>query len=201
MAAFNLTAVLQLQAPTNTQQVVSQIQKGLKGVNVKLNVQADTRAVAAVNKQLGGVNKAAQSSSKSINTLNRNLSEAARRFSVITIATGSFIAFARAIKNSIGAAVEFEREMVKISQVTGTSVGQLGGLAKTVDSLSTGLGVANQSLLETSRVLAQAGLSAMKTRQALEVLANTTLAPSFDNIIDAVIARMKAEEKYQHDIK
>ena len=184
MAAFNLTAVLQLQAPTNTQQVVSQIQKGLKGVNVKLNVQADTRAVAAVNKQLGGVNKAAQSSSKSINTLNRNLSEAARRFSVITIATGSFIAFARAIKNSIGAAVEFEREMVKISQVTGTSVGQLGGLAKTVDSLSTGLGVANQSLLETSRVLAQAGLSAMKTRQALEVLANTTLAPSFDNIID-----------------
>jgi hypothetical protein len=184
MAAFNLTAVLQLQAPTNTQQVVSQIQKGLKGVNVKLNVQADTRAVAAVNKQLGGVNKAAKNSSRSINTLNRNLSEAARRFSVITIATGSFIAFARAIKNSIGAAVQFEREMVKISQVTGTSVGQLHGLAKTVTELSTGLGVANQSLLETSRILAQAGLSAMKTRQALEVLANTTLAPSFDNIID-----------------
>jgi hypothetical protein len=184
MAAFNLTAQLQLQAPTNTQQVVSNIQKGLKGVNVKLNIQADSRALAAANKQLQGVNKSAQSSSRSISTLNRNLSEAARRFSVITVATGTFIALARAMKNSIGAAVAFEREMVKISQVTGTSVGQLHGLSKAVTQLSTGLGVANQSLLETSRILAQAGMSALKTRQALEILAKTTLAPSFDNIID-----------------
>ena len=53
-----------------------------------------------------------------------------------------------------------------------------------VTRLSTSLGVANSELLQTSRVLAQAGLSALKTRQALEVLAQTTLAPTFDTIID-----------------
>jgi hypothetical protein len=73
---------------------------------------------------------------------------------------------------------------VKISQVTGTSVKSLDNLQNRVTQLSTNLGVANATLLQTARVLTQAGLSARKTSQALEVLANTTLAPSFDNIID-----------------
>ena len=184
MAGFNLTAQLQLQAPTNTPQVVSQIQKQLKGVNVPLNVQSNAKNLANINSQLKTTDKTARGAAKSTALLNRNITEAARRFSVITVATGTFIALGRAIKNSVGSAIEFEREMVKISQVTGKTVGQLSGLQAEVTRLSTGFGVANQSLLETARILSQAGLSAVKTRQALDILAKTTLAPTFDNIID-----------------
>ena len=180
---FNLTAQLQLQAP-NTQQVASQIKKDLGGLKINVQVQQDAKALAGINNQLQKTDKAAKSASKSMNFLNKGIGEAARRFSVITVATGSFIALARGIKNSTKAAVEFEREIVRISQVTGTSTKSLEGLQNRVTQLSTDLGVANATLLQTARVLTQAGLSARKTSQALEVLANTTLAPSFDNIID-----------------
>ena len=57
MAGFNLTAQLQLQAPTNTPQVVSQIQKQLKGVNVPLNVQSNAKNLANINSQLKTTDK------------------------------------------------------------------------------------------------------------------------------------------------
>jgi hypothetical protein len=180
---FNLTAQLNLQAP-NTQKVATQIRRDLQGINVPVDIQTNAKALAATQGQLQNIDKGAKQASKSMNFFNKNLAEAARRFSVITVATGSFISLARAVKNSTGAAIEFQREIVRISQVTGKSVDNLKGLQAEVTRLSTGLGVANASLLETSRVLAQAGLSASKTKQALQVLANTTLAPSFDNIVD-----------------
>jgi hypothetical protein len=183
-SGFNLTAQLQLQAPTNTKQVAGQIQSGLGNITIPVQIQADPKALGGLNNQLKTTQKTALATGKNMAFLNRNIAEAARRFSVITVATGSFIALARGIKNSVKAAVEFERELIKISQVTGKNVSQLRGLTSEVTNLSTGLGVANQSLLETARVLSQAGLSATKTKQAMEVLANTTLAPSFDNIID-----------------
>lgn len=183
-SGFNLTAQLQLQAPTNTKQVATQIQSGLGNVTVPVQIQADPKALGGLNNQLKTTQKTALATGKNMAFLNRNIAEAARRFSVITVATGSFIALARGIKNSVKSAIEFERELVKISQVTDKSTTQLRSLTAEVTRLSTELGVGNQSLLETARVLSQAGLTATKTKQAMEVLANTTLAPSFDNIID-----------------
>ena len=183
MAAFNLTAQLQLQAP-NTRGVANQIQRDLSNIKLNIDVGKNAKNLATVQQNLGSVAKEGDRASKSFNLLGRNVAEAARRFSVITVATGSFISLARGIKTSIGSAIEFERELVKISQVTGKTLDQLQSLQGEVTRLSTSLGVANAELLQTSRVLAQAGLSALKTKQALEVLAQTTLAPTFDNIID-----------------
>ena len=181
---FNLTAQLQLQAPKNTTAVVNKIRRDLQDVTVKVNVQANAKALTNINKQLQGVNKSAKSSAVSIGVLDKNLASAARRFSVITIATGSFLALGRAIKSSVGSAIEFERELVKISQVTGKSKAQLSGIVDEVTRLSTSLGVSNKSLLETSRVLAQAGLNAKQVKGAMDILAKTTLAATFDNISD-----------------
>ena len=52
----------------------------------------------------------------------------------------SFLALARAIKNSTSEAIAFEKEMVKISQVTGNTVKSLSSLSKEVTRLATGLG-------------------------------------------------------------
>ena len=122
MATFNLTAQLNLQAPSNTSQVVSAIQKQLSGITANVQVKGNPQQLAKINSQLQGVNKSAASSAKSVGNLNRNLSEAARRFSVITVATGTMLALARSIKNAVGEAIAFEREMIKISQVTGKTV-------------------------------------------------------------------------------
>ena len=171
---FNLTAQIQLQAPTNTAQVVGQIKKQLQGINVDVKVKANSAQVAKLNKELQGVSKAGEASAKSVNRLNATLAQSARRFSIITVATGSFLALARGIKNGTAEAIAFERELVKISQVTGKSVSQLQGLTKEVTRLSTSLGASSSDLLNVSRTLAQAGFNATKTKQALETLAQTT---------------------------
>ena len=198
---FNLTAQIQLQAPTNTAQVVGQIRKQLQGVSVDVKVNANPRQIAEVNKELQNVNKAAGSSAKSVGALNTNLAAAARRFSVITVATGAFLGLARAIKNSTGEAIAFERELLKISQITGKSVSQLTGLVAEVTKLSRGLGASSSDLLSVSKTLAQAGFSAQRTKQALESLAQTTLAATFNNIEDtteaaiAVLRQFSAEAR------
>jgi hypothetical protein len=181
---FNLTAQIQLQAPTNVGQVVGQIRRQLSGITANVQVKGNARNLAKINKQMQGVSTHARSASAGVNTLNRNLSEAARRFSVITVATGTMLALARSIKNGVGEAIAFERELVKISQVTGKSLKQLKGLTKEVTRLSTGLGASSKDILNVSRVLAQAGFDAQKTRQALDILAKTSLGATFDSLQD-----------------
>jgi len=198
---FNLTAQIQLQAPSNTTQVVSQIKKQLKGISVDVQVKANTPQVAKLNKELQGVSKASDASAKSVGRMNNALGQSVKRFSIITIATGSFIALARAIKNGTSEAIAFEREIVKISQVTGNTISSLQSLSKEVTRLSTSLGASSSDLLNVSRILAQAGFTAQKTKQALEILAQTTLAATFDNIQDttegaiAVLRQFSAEAR------
>ena len=143
---FNLTAQLQLQAPSNTRQIVGQIRKQLKDIGVDVKVKSNTREVAKLNKELQGVSRAGTASAKSMQNLNATLAQSARRFSVITVATGSFLALARAIRSGVSDAVAFERELLKISQVTGKSVKQLKGLTSEVTRLSTSLGTNSSEL-------------------------------------------------------
>ena len=205
---FNLTAQLQLQAPRNVGQVVGQIKRQLQGVTANVQVKGDARAVAKVNKELRNVDKSARGSAAAVGKLNRNLSEAARRFSVITVATGTMLAFAHAVKNAVGEAISFERELVKISQVSGKSVKNLQGLTKEITRLSTSLGASSSDLLNVSRILTQAGFSAQKTKQALDILAKTSLGATFDDIRNttegaiAVLRQFRAEaQRAGGDIK
>ena len=74
MATFNLTAQLNLQAPSNTSQAVGAIQKQLSGITANVQVKGNPQQLAKINSQLQGVNKSAASSAKSVGNLNRNLS-------------------------------------------------------------------------------------------------------------------------------
>tara|TARA_B100000676_G_scaffold22528_3_gene19742 strand:- start:8879 stop:17368 length:8490 start_codon:yes stop_codon:yes gene_type:complete len=187
MAKFVLTAQMQLQAPTNLTQVRNQIQQQLS--NVTINPQINTQSLANANAQIANVGKAANNASKSLGNASRSaqslgsaLGAAARRFASITLATGFFLGLVRGISDAVGRAVEFEREMLKISQVTGKTSGELRGLTKEVTRLSIGLGVNSAELLNTARTLNQAGFSAQKTKAALEILARTDLAATFENL-------------------
>ena len=187
MSKFVLTAQMQLQAPTNLTQVRRQIQQQLG--NVTINPVINTQSLANANAQIANVGKAANNASKSLGNASRSaqslgsaLGAAARRFASITLATGFFLGLVRGISDAVGRAVEFEREMLKISQVTGKTAGELRGLTKEVTRLATGLGVNSAELLNTARTLNQAGFSAQKTKAALEILARTDLAATFENL-------------------
>ena len=179
MSKFVLTAQLQLRAPTNTQQVVNQLRSQLQGqVNIPVSVTGSVQAT----KQIKQITQQTQQATTAAHNMGKAFGASIKKFAAFNIATRAVGLFASKISSAVDEAIKFERELIKISQVTGKSVQQLGKLTQTITNLATGLGVSSTSLLETSRVLAQAGIKAGDLNVALTALAKTTLAPTFDNI-------------------
>ena len=178
MSKFVLTAQLQLQGPKNVRQVVSQIQSQLKGVNVDLGVKGGQQAQRQIKKIADESNRAATAAG----SMGKALGVSIRRFTGLAIATRAVSLFTNSLGAAVKESIAFERELIKISQVTGKSISQLKDLTNSITSLATGLGVSSTSLLSTSRILSQAGLSAKETETALRALAKTELAPTFDDI-------------------
>lgn len=178
MSKFVLTAQLQLQAPNNVGSVVNNIQKQLKGVNVNVNAQG----AAAANKQVSNLTNNLNQANKAGQSMGKNFALSIKRFGALAIATRAVALFTNTLSKAIDESIQFERELIKISQVTGKTTSQLRFLTDTVTALARGLGVSSSALLNTSRMLSQAGFTAKETQTALKTLARTELAPTFDNI-------------------
>jgi hypothetical protein len=184
MAKFNLVAQLQLQSPANVQQVVNQLRSQFGSIGVPIKISTNTKNIKAASTAIGLVNTESIKASNSVGDLGRTLGIAARRFGAISIATGTFLALTRTIKNSVKEAIDFQRELNKIVQTTGASDVAIGQLRDTVQSLSKEFGVSSGELVVAARTLAQAGFSAKVASGALKVLAQTDLAATFDTIQD-----------------
>jgi len=178
MSKFALTAQLQLQAPKNTNQVISQIKRDLKnGATIDIQV----KGAAQAQKQIKSVTKETKKATRETNQLGKAIGAAFKRY-VAFAAAGRALSFAGKLSGAIDEAIQFERELVKIAQVTGKTTKQLKGLEKTVTSLATNLGVTSAEILGVGRVLSQAGIKANELDVALSALAKTALAPTFSDI-------------------
>lgn len=199
--AYNLQAQLSLRAPTNTDSIKRQIESKLRNIKTGLDIDRNSQrsidritdsfrkardagvlAFRNIGKESKAVNTQLDKTNKSIENIGANLSKALRRFGAFTVSTSILFDLIRGFEQNVKASLEFEREINKISQVTGTSVQGLGSLRGEVDKLSTSLGVSSNELLSAARTLSQAGLSAKETKESLRALALSDLAPTFDNI-------------------
>ena len=198
---YNLVGQIQLQAPNNAQasRVVNQINRQLQGVAVNVQINANNRQIAQTAQNINSVSNSSKNAAKNVNTLGQALGTATRRFGSVAIITGGFLALTRGVKDALSEAIKFEREVIRISQVTGETTRGLRGLIREVTSLSTSLGVSSKDILTTARTLSQAGFAANEVTRALKVLSQTTLAPTFDSIADttegaiALLNQFKAE--------
>ena len=119
---------------------------------------------------------------------------AVRRFAAFSLVTSTVFALTNAFNQAFKAFIDFDKEFVKLQQVTGESASGLQKLAGTITELSTNLGVSSAQLTTVSSTLAQAGLSAKDTERALKALALSSLAPSFDDMnktVEGSIALMR----------
>lgn len=173
--------------------------KGLNSIaQVGNNVNRSAKAIAkSQDKIVASTSKATQALSgarSEMEEFGRVSGLAIRRFAGFTLATGAIFGLINSITEATKASINFERELVKVGQVTKTGLGGLTDLTDEITRLSTSLGVGSASLLTASRTLSQAGLSALETRRALEALARSSLAPTFDDITqttEGVIAAMR----------
>jgi TP901 family phage tail tape measure protein len=241
--AFNLTAQINLQGPSNLRTIVADIRRQVGTINVDINpninpsayrsitglnrvfrdlnttlaiteTNARTTAAALQNlaqavNSIGGRNlqqninnaaNAAQNLSRQANSAAQGVNTAAtgmeqfgrqsalavRRFAALTTVTSVIFGLTTAIRSGISAFIDFDKEFVRLKQVSDSGSAALGLLAKTITDLSVNLGVSSKELTTVSVTLAQAGLSIRDTEKALQALAKSALAPSFDNLNDTV---------------
>ena len=154
--------------------------------NVSTSINAAAQASAKLKQEQKDVAKSLQGSRTEMEEFGKQAGLAIRRFAAFSAVTAVVYKLNNAITNGVGAFIDFQKEFIRLQQVTGESAQNLSSLRNTITQLSTGLGVASQDLTTVSVTLAQAGLNARETEQALKALAQSALAPSFDNLNNTV---------------
>ena len=201
---FILTAELQLRATKNIKSVVADIEKQLKGVKANIDVKGaakaakDLKATAAATKEVGDEMEGA---AKGVHKMDLALGKALKQVFRYDIARAVLNTFRRTLEDNVRAAIDFEREMIKVAQVTNQSMSQLKGLTNEIGRLSTSMGVSSASLVKTSRILAQTGMTARNVKIALDSLAKTTLAPTFDDITNTTETAIAAMRQFNLEAK
>ena len=150
------------------------------------NITNVTSATQRLTAEQGRAAKNISKSSSEMEEFGRQAALAVRRFAAYSTAAGAVLSLTSALKGGLSAFIDYEKEFVKLQQVTDKTAAQLSGLDREISRLSVGLGVSSDELIKVSSTLAQAGLSARDTQKALQALALTDLAPSFDNLNDTV---------------
>ena len=164
-------------AATKTDSSIRKLSTGLQTLNrtnTKM-VTANKEVAAAV----GRTGKAFEEAGSELQSFGKDAALAIRRFTAFTVATSVVFGFVRAIGKATGAAIDYEREVVKLVQVTGASAQKIGQFKKTIDELSVSLGIDANELASLGRVFAQTGQSIDQVRSSLRSVARSSLAPSF----------------------
>ena len=200
--SFSIVAQLQLQGPKNLNAVVKDIQTGLKNINAQVNVETSKKAandlkntadsMDKVKKSASSTNKVIKDTEKQFNqagsaafNFGKQSALAVKRFAAFSVSAGALAGVISALKSGVSEAISFERQLVRVAQVTGKTMGQLKGLERQITSISSGLGVSSADLIDVSRTLAQTGLAAQDVTKALKALAQASLAPTFNDIQNA----------------
>ena len=196
---FVLTAEINLRAPKDLARVAAQIRKALGGVDVEIRTTGIRKTEADLKKVETQTKKTAAAADKakgSFNRMGRALSEAVTHIAKYDVARRIVVSFSNALSGAVSDAIKFERELIKVAQVTDRTVESLSGLKKEIRSLAKGLGVSSSSLVKTTRILAQTGMTAENTAIALRALAKTQLAPTFDDITSTTEAAVAAMAQF-----
>ena len=165
------------------------------------NIKTIAQSAQGLQKNLQAVQKTTQQVTNSMESLGKQAANAIKRYAAFSIAAGGIYELAAAIKSGFKEALDFQNEMVKLSQVTGSSVKSLSGLSDEVTRLSTTLGISSKTLLNASQTLAQAGFTAKEVKVGLEALAKTELAPTFKNIENTTEGAIAAMKQFDIEIK
>ena len=100
----------------------------------------------------------------------------------------------RALQSNVKSALEFQRQLVRIRQVSDGTASEIASIGRTVTDLSTSLGVSSGELIQAGVTLKQAGFSIGDVKKSMDALAKSSLAPTFDGInqsTEGLVASMR----------
>jgi hypothetical protein len=186
-ATLRNTAAFAGASTTSIQNFTRAVQAAVTAsANLPNNITAAANATNNLTQNANQASRATNQITSEFQEFGRQAALAVRRFAALATVTSVIYGVSNAISSASKEFLDFNRELVRVSQVTDTSVKFLDGLVNRISSLSVGLGVSSKELIMVSSTLAQAGLTAKDTEKALNALALSALAPSFDSMNETV---------------
>ena len=185
------TANTQLSKINNQLQTLSKTARTTQGSLTKLNAISasvgtglgkSAGASSKLNSNLGGVAANANKAAGAMATLGKETALTFKRFAAAGIVTATVFRLGAAISEATGNALEFERELVKLQQVTGQNAKQLDSLKNAVRDESKGLGISANELVGIARLFAQTGQNLREVESSMRAIARSSLAPTFGDM-------------------
>ena len=152
-------------ASKNAQGNVNELKAALTGLASGLNSTNQTaKTFNQTAKNTGNnIKKSANDvdqASTAIEDFGKQSALAVKRFAAFSVVTSVINKFTGAVSDSFKTFVDFDRQLVRVAQVTGGTAADIKSLSNEIGNLASKFGVASQDLAEISVTLAQAGLSA-----------------------------------------
>jgi len=194
--AFVLNMQSTLSAPTagNIAGVRNTIQSGLRNVTAKVKLSGSSQTIRDITRlqhEMRRFDRIANQGSETIEEFSRRVSIAGKRFIAFSIASLTLIKFITGFKNAVSGAVEFEREIVKVGQVTTRSLSLMREFRGEVLGTAKAFGVNSLELAKASVIIAQTGAGLKQVKETLTAIAAASLGPTFgsmEQIAEALIA-------------
>lgn len=173
----------------------SKAEASIRSMVASLNsVKTGGAATGAINVNMKNASHAIKQATNEMEEFGRVSALAVRRFLAFSIPAGLLVSTVTGIKGAVSAAVDYNREFVRLQQITSASAASIKNISNEVTRLATSMGTSSAELIKVSNTLAAAGLTAKQTKIALESLAQTQLSSQFEDIentVDGAIAAMQ----------
>jgi hypothetical protein len=163
-------------------------------INQLGNISKVNNNITRTSQSITSTAKAVAGATNEIQEFGKQSALAVRRFAAFSVVTSGIFSLIGAINTGAKAFIAFDQQIIKLRQTTGSGSVAIKDLESEITNLSVNLGVSSEKLAQVAIVLAQAGLSANQTKQALSALAKTELTPSFEDILqttEGAIAAMR----------
>lgn len=182
---FNKTGRLSQGRLEKIQQAGLTDQLGTEGLASKINPRTGRQGpIVRTSSELEDTRKNLKDMTQGMKEFGDQTLLATRRFLAFTAGTSTLLAFSFAIKKSISDAIDFEREIIKVAQVTDTSIPSALKLGTAIRKLGVELGVNGNELAAVTTTLAQAGIKGRDLEQTLTAIAKSSLSPTFTSMED-----------------
>ena len=189
-----------LKLPKNVQRIQNQLASQMKPIDIPISVKnaaKTSKELSKVSTTAKAISNDAKTAASGMDQFSKSMRYAFTHIAKFDLARRIFYGFVNALEQGIKDAIEFERSMIKVAQVAGTTLQNVSGLQKTVSDLSTSLGVSSNSLVKTALILKQTGLGLKDVQIAMAALAKTELAPTFDNLTNTTEAAVAAMRQFK----
>jgi len=146
------------------------------------NTKAAARGVQQVGVSAAKTSKQIQAANNSAVAFGKSLRGQVAKYVGFTAVNTAFSLTTRLLDEAVRAYIDYDRQLIRIQQVTNSSRGAISGLNEEIRRLSASLGTSAAELVQVSVTLAQTGLTAREVQSAIKAIAQASLAPTFTDM-------------------